>query len=172
MSGSGDHINLGDRLTVRTYQPEDQPDVSRLFETGLLAGQVAANDTGADVEHIQDAYLSDERSHFWVAVVDGQVRGMIGVAEDEPHTAEVRRLRVDRDLQNSNIADRLLITAIDHCRHHGYLKVRLDTHFEPNEAVDMFDKLGFQHTRTRSVHDKELLEFYFDLYRQPKPDED
>jgi ribosomal protein S18 acetylase RimI-like enzyme len=156
---------------VRTYQDADQPAVSRLFEQGLLQGQVAPGDTGADVENLRAAYFDDERHHFWVAEQASQVVGMIGVASDEPHTAEVRRLRVDPAHQDSEIASMLLERAVEHCRHHGYLKVRLDTRFERDAAMDLFDRVGFQHNRTRNLHGKELLEFYFDLYRQQNEDD-
>mgnify|MGYP002624410219 FL=1 len=55
-----------------------------------------------------------------------------------------------------------------HCTHHGYLKVVFDTRFDTDAAVDMFDRFGFQHTRTKAVQGKDLLEFYLDLYRQPR----
>jgi len=93
---------------------------------------------------------------------------MIGVISDEAHTAEVRRLRVDPKFQDTDIAAMLLRTAIDFCRHSDYLKVRLDTRFEKDDALSLFDKVGFQHTRTRNVHGNELLEFYLDIYRQPQ----
>lgn len=158
-----------DGLIVRSFQPKDQQAVSWLYTHGLLAGQIAPNDTGADIENIRAAYFDDPRHHFWVAEVQGEVRGMIGVASDEVHTAEIRRLRVQPESQHTNIASTLLETALAHCKHHGYLKLRLDTSFERDAALDLFDKVGFQHTRTRSVHGKDLLEFYLDLYRQPKP---
>ncbi|QQE12371.1 GNAT family N-acetyltransferase [Planctomycetota bacterium] len=161
-----------DDLNVRTYQPEDQAAILALFDQGLLAGQVAPNDTGADIEHIQDAYFDSDRHHFWVATLHDKVVGMIGVASDEEHTAEIRRLRVQKDLQDTPIAAHLLTAALDHCKVHGYLKVLLDTRFEREEAVDLFDKVGFQHTRTKNVHGKDLLEFYLDIYRQDGPSEE
>lgn len=153
-------------LTVRPFETRDQAAVSRLYTEGLLAGQIAPNDTGADIENIQEAYFDDPRHHFWVAEHHGRVCGMIGVASDEPHTAEIRRLRVDQDYQNTDLGTILLQTAIDHCKHHGYLKVRLDTRFERDTALGMFDRAGFEYTRARSMHGKELLEFYVDLYRK------
>jgi putative acetyltransferase len=154
--------------SVRTFSPDDQSAVSQLYTQGLLAGQIAPNDTGADVENIAEAYFDQDRHHFWVAEVHGQVVGMIGVASDEPHTAEIRRLRVAGDHQYSSIPAQLLETAVNHCKHHGYLKVRLDTRFERDAALDLFDRVGFQHTRSKSVQGKELLEFYLDLYRDPE----
>lgn len=159
-------------LVVRSFQPNDQKAVAHLYTHGLLAGQIAPNDTGADIDNIQQAYLDEERHHFWVAMIDDQIVGMIGVGSDEPHTAEIRRLRVDPDHHNSEIPAILLKTAVDHCKHHGYLKVRLDTRFERTAAMDLFNKTGFQHTRTKSVQGKDLLEFYLDIYRQPKKGEE
>ncbi len=154
-------------LSIRTFEPRDQRAVMTLYDHGLLAGQIAANDTGADIDMIQEAYLDDPRHHFWVAEMQGKVVGMIGVISDEEHTAEVRRLRVAEAYHHSEIPAILLKTAIDHCRHHEYLKVRLDTRFERDDALHLFDRVGFQHTRTRTIHGHDLLEFYLDIYRQP-----
>jgi len=158
-----------DQIMVRSFDPKDQTAVSRLYHDGLLVGQIAPNDTGADVENIREAYFSDDSSHFWVAELDGEVLGMIGVARDEGHTAEIRRLRVHPEYQTSpTIASLLVEQALQHCKHYEYLKVVLDTGFEKEAAVDLFDRFGFQHTRTRNYHGKDQFEFYLDLYRQPK----
>ncbi|MEX0887515.1 MAG: GNAT family N-acetyltransferase [Phycisphaeraceae bacterium] len=160
-----------DGLTVRPFEADDQPIVARLYTDGLLAGQLAPNDTGADIENIDDAYFDNPRHHFWVAEVHSQVVGMIGVASDERDTAEIRRLRVDPSYHETGVAHALLQTAVAHCKHHGYLKVVLDTRFEHDAAVDLFDHVGFQHNRTKAMQGKELLEFYLDLYRKRPGDE-
>ena len=158
-----------DQIMVRSFDPKDQEAVSRLYHEGLLVGQIAPNDTGADVENIREAYFNDESSHFWVAELEGDVLGMIGVARDEGHTAEIRRLRVAPEQQkNTAIASLLIEQALQHCKHHEYLKVVFDTGFEKDAAMDLFDRFGFQHTRTRNYHGKDQFEFYLDLYRSPK----
>ena len=81
-------------LNVRSYNEQDQQAVAQLYADGLLAGQIAPNDSGADLDYIQQAYFDDDRHHFWVAQHEDQILGMIGVASDEEHTAEIRRLRV------------------------------------------------------------------------------
>jgi len=158
----------GPHVMVRTYRASDQQAVARLYTDGLLTGQIASNDTGADIEAIEEAYLSDPSTHFWVAEMDGQVVGMIGVARDEREKAEIRRLRVDKAHQHLPIGARLIETAIAHCKHHGYLKVVLDTRFERSAVLEVFTRFGFQHTRTREIQGKDLPEFYLDLYRGPK----
>lgn len=167
-----DKDGLEDALEVRSYKPDDQTTVSRLYVVGLLAGQIAPNDTGADIENIQEAYFNHATTHFWVAELQGQVLGMIGVAREREHIAEIRRLRVDPDYQCTVIAARLVEHALAFCHRHGYLKIVLDTRFDPDSVVDLFDRFSFQHTRTKPTAGKELLEFYLDLYRQPKKDTD
>lgn len=154
-----------DFLEVRTFTAEDQQAVMRLYDQGLLEGQIAPNDTGADIDNLLEAYFDLPRHHFWVAALGHDVVGMIGVGSDEEHTAEVRRLRVEPSHQASPVADRLIETALNHCKSNGYLKIRLDTRYEKTTAVNHFDRVGFQHTRTRTAPGKEVLEFYLDLYR-------
>lgn len=159
---------LADGLAVRSFEQHDQEAVAHLYMHGRLQGQMAPNDTGADIDNIQIAYFSDESSHFWIAELDGCVLGTIGVARDGEHRAEIRRLRVEPQWQHAGIAERLVETALAHCVHHGYLKVVLDTRFDTDAALSLFDRFSFQHTRTKSVHGKDHLEFYLDLYRAPK----
>ncbi|MEM1107082.1 MAG: GNAT family N-acetyltransferase [Planctomycetota bacterium] len=153
-------------LEVRTFVDGDQVEVLRLYDEGLLAGQIAPNDTGADLDHVAEAYFDEPRHHFWVAELASGLVGMIGVGSDEEHTAEIRRLRVAPQHQAGPVAESLLETALNHCKNNGYLKIRLDTRYEKTTALDHFDRVGFQHTRTRTAPGKEVLEFYLDLYRQ------
>lgn len=160
------------KVEIRTYQPEDQPAVDDLYINGLLEGAIPPNDTGADIDNIAGGYLNDERASFWVAQADGKVVGMIGVAPDADHIAEIRRLRVYPEYWGKGIRTALLNTAVAFCRHHGYLKVVLDTRYHRGEAMQLFEDNGFQHHRDRSVPGKEQIEFFFDIYRDPGTDDD
>lgn len=169
MTTSSEHDELPE-LTIRTYTPDDQAAVDRLYSEGLLAGQIDPNDTAADIESIEIAYFSEPHNHFWVAELEGKVVGMIGVVrDDEQSLGEIRRLRVDPDWQNSSVGATLIEVALAHCKHHGWLKVVLDTRFERNVALDLFSRFGFKHNRSRNVHGREMLEFYLDLYRRDEP---
>lgn len=159
--------DLTDVIHIRDYQPDDQPAVSHLYAHGLLSGQIATNDTGADIENVQEAYVEPSRNGFWVAEVGQRVVGMVGVAEDEPNQAEIRRLRVEKPYQGKGVGIQLMEKALSFCRHHGYLKVILDTRLEKSGAIELFERFGFQHHRSKTGPGKELLEFYLDLYRDP-----
>ncbi len=157
-----------ERLVIRAYQPDDQQAVLHLYDHGLIKGQLSRNDTAADLDHIEATYFEDEANYFWVAHLDGAAVGMIGVARDEAHTGEIRRLRVAKAMQETDIGHLLIETALTHCRQHDYLKIVFDTRFDTDTAMDLFEKFGFQHTRTKEVEGgKELLTFYLDLYTKP-----
>lgn len=170
MSEPKAHLH-SDKATIRLATPDDVPAIRSLFTASLLEGQVAGSDTGADIDNLHAAYFSDEgRSAFWVSTWDARVVGMIGVQQLAEHGAEIRRLRVDETYQRHGIGTRLMHEALTFCKHHGYLKLRLDVRSERGPAIALFEKFGFQLTRTRELDGRTLFDFYLDLYRDHRPD--
>jgi ribosomal protein S18 acetylase RimI-like enzyme len=154
------------KFTIRSYEPRDALACRRLYEEGLIGGKIAENDTGADIDHIPNAYMSSGGgSHFFVAEKDaGEIVGMIGVQQHVPEEGEIRRLRVSADCRRRGIGSALLERAIRFCKERQHLKVTLDTFIDREPALRLFEKFGFKHTRTRDVSGKSLLYFYLDLY--------
>ena len=153
-------------VTLRPFQPGDQPACRALYSDGMLGGhQLAENDTGFDIDDIAAAYTGRPGNCFLVAENGaGEVVGMIGVQHHDEGTGEVRRLRVRPDCQRRGIGSRLLEAALAFCAEHNYLKVTLDTYIDRAPAMRLFEKFRFRHQRTRTVGDKELMYFYLDLY--------
>ena len=160
-------FNLDDIL-VRPAEEEDYSAVRELFRAGLHEGLVPDNDTGADIETLHEAYFSDDgQSNFWVARYDDNVVGMIGVQKTSQDTAEIRRLRVREGHRRHGVGTKLVEQALTFCRHHEYLKIILDVRIERGPAIALFEKFGFQLVRSREVGGRKMLDFYFDLYRDP-----
>ena len=154
---------------MRLAENSDQPALRELFREGLVEGLVGDNDTGADIDNLQEGYFSDDgQSGFWVADYNGLVIGMVGVQKSGDSAAEVRRLRVRGTFRRHGIGTLLMEKALAFCRHHGYLKIVLDVRIERGPAISLFEKFGFAHTRTREIDNRKLLDFYLDLYRDPK----
>ena len=66
---SGD-MSAGDpRVHIRSFRPADQAACGRLYAEGLVGGSLSLNDTCADLDDIQAAYMRCAGSHFWVAEV-------------------------------------------------------------------------------------------------------
>jgi len=157
------------RVAFRLATAQDQPAIEQLYLGGGEDGHLRDNDTGADIIHLRDAYLHpDGTSGFWVALLDGGIIGMIGVQRTSDDSADVRRLRVLPQYRRRGVGSRLLETAIDFCREQGYLKVVLDVRVERAPAVAMFQKFGFTHAADRDVDGRQTIDFYLDLYREPR----
>jgi ribosomal protein S18 acetylase RimI-like enzyme len=153
---------------IRPYQPGDYAACQQLFAGGRIDGRVADDDTGADIDQIEKAYLK-AGGQFWVAELTdpqhvGQVVGMIGVQQREQGSAEVRRLRVDVPFRRRGIGAALMDQALRYCQETGHLRIILDTYHEREPAIRLFEKFHFRHARTRRVGEKDLLYFYLDLY--------
>jgi ribosomal protein S18 acetylase RimI-like enzyme len=122
-----------------------------------------------DIDAIQQAYMKPG-SHCWVGEApDGKVVAMIGVQHHDAGVGEIRRLRVQREYRRRGIGQALVETAIRFCREQNYLKVCLDTFMEHAAAIQLFEKFGFRHNRTRRVGDKDMVDFYLDLYSGDAP---
>jgi len=156
-------------LTIRLAEPRDHGAIRELFLQGLLEGQLRENDTGADIDNLDAGYFSDEgASGFWVASLSEFVIGMIGVQKLRENSAEIRRLRVREAFRRRGVGTRLMQHAIEMCREKGYLKVTLDVRIERGPAIAMFEKCGFTLARTRDHDGRKTLDFYLDLYREPR----
>lgn len=157
---------------IRSYAPRDKEACLHLYREGLLGGALAENDTGLDIDDIEQAYMDMPCNHFWVAQTDdGQIVGMIGVQIHEQGVGEIRRLRVREDVRRRGIGSKLVETALKHCAEQQVLKITLDTFVDREPAIKLFEKFRFRHDRTKNVAGKDLLYFYLDIYgreRDPK----
>jgi ribosomal protein S18 acetylase RimI-like enzyme len=157
------------QVQVRLASAADHRFLRELFRESILEGLVGDNDTGADIDNLHEGYFNDGgASGFWVAEREAEVIGMIGVQKTGDSAAEVRRLRVRSAYRRRGIGTLLMEKALAFCREHGYLKVVLDVRIERGPAIALFEKFGFAHTRTREIDGRKLLDFYIDLYRDPR----
>ena len=156
-----------DSTTIRPATIDDLPAIRALFEESVFEGQTRINDTGADIENFEEAYLGDsDQNVFWVAQRDGAVVGMIGVQEMDEDVIEIRRLRVDAGHRRTGGGTALMEQALTYCREHSYMKIVLDVRIERGPAIELFKKFGFYHSRTRESDGHKLLDFYVDLYQE------
>ena len=151
-------------ISIRDFRSQDLPACRKLYVEGLIAGKLAENDTGFDIDDIEWAYMKPPGNHFWVAEVGGDVVGMIGVQAHEAGCGEIRRLRVRSDHRRKGVGSALVEAALHFCQERGYIKIELDTFVDREAAIRLFEKFRFRHSRTRKVGEKELLYFYLDLY--------
>jgi ribosomal protein S18 acetylase RimI-like enzyme len=154
---------------VRSFQADDVEACKRLYTEGLISASLAPNDTGWDIDNIDQVYMHKPENHFWVATTDaGEVVGMLGVQHHESGVGEIRRLRVSKDHRRRGIGSLLLETALKFCQQRGDVKITLDTVMDKGQAMSLFEKFHFRHHSSKQIGDKELLYFYADLYSGEK----
>ena len=155
---------------IRSFRACDAAACRKLYSEGLVGGKIADNDTGLDIDDIENAYMTTPGNHFWVAEIPNrEIVGMIGVQRCEDSMGEIRRLRVRKDSRRRGVGSALMETAIRFCRERQFLKITLDTFMDRDPAIRLFEKFAFNHSRTRTVGEKELLYFYLDLYQGEGP---
>jgi GNAT superfamily N-acetyltransferase len=163
-----DSFDAGE-VMIRLAEEEDHAVIREMFRKSMAEGQLRGNDTGADIENLREGYFADDgASGFWVASHRGDIIGMIGVQKTRENTAELRRLYVRVGYRRQHVGTLLIEHAIDFCRQQGYLKVILDVRLERSPAIAILQKFGFTHVRTREIDGYKRLDFYLDLYREPK----
>ena len=151
-------------MDIRNATESDIAVLRELFEKSRLEGNVAENDTGADLDYLMAGYFECKDSGFWVAQYEQSIVGMIGVQRINDNAAEIRRLRVRDEFRRRGIGTMLMQHAISFCREKQFLKVVLDVRIERSPAIAMFDTFGFLHSRERELNGRKLLDFYLDLY--------
>jgi ribosomal protein S18 acetylase RimI-like enzyme len=155
-------VYLNIPVSIRSYGTTDDAACQWLYRN---EGKVAENDTGCDIENISAAYMKAPGNHLWVAqTTEGQVVGMIGVQQHDEGVGEIRRLRVAKSYRRRGIGGALMEAALRFCQERQYLKVKLDTFMDEEAAIRLFEKFKFQHDRTRTHGEKQLMYFYRDLY--------
>jgi GNAT superfamily N-acetyltransferase len=163
-----DNFDPGEVL-IRLAEEKDHVMIREMFSRSMEEGRLRGNDTGADIENLHEGYFADDgASAFWVACHGEDVIGMIGVQKTRENTAELRRLFVREAFRRQRVGTMLVEHAIDFCRRRGYLKVVLDVVFERSPAIAVLQKFNFTHVRTREIGGHKRLDFYLDLYSEPK----
>ncbi len=89
-------------------------------------------------------YMDPPGCCFWVAEVDGIIKGMVGVQYRTDKEAELRRMSVASDARGQGIARQLLDTVEDFCAEWGYAGVRLTTDMLLKPAIALYRKNGYR----------------------------
>ncbi len=160
-------------LTIRTFRPADAEIVRQLFARGQIdfaQGTKQEAEVQRYIDHsllddladIPASYLNHPRNSFWVAEIDGQVQGMVGIQQRSTEEAELRRMSVAGDARRQGIGGKLLDTVETFCRDQNYSQIYLATvtHLQP--AISMYQKNGYQLTREEQ-HGQLSVQHYLKL---------
>ncbi len=165
LSGTEAALSPNTPIEIRNATSKDQSELEALYLGARLTDTKDPIADQFDVKSLVKQYIDHEDSRLWIAEIgDSGPAGMIGLWPTTAQAAELRHLRVSAEHRSRGIGRVLVEHALDECRKRDILKVVLDTYVERKAAVALFEKLGFQLSRTREVDGKEIHDFYLNLY--------
>ncbi|XP_077381042.1 N-acetylaspartate synthetase-like [Festucalex cinctus] len=97
-----------------------------------------------DMGHIEEFYMQSLDSRLWVAVMDGQVVGVVAaVVQKAAGFAELRRMSVDRRCRRCGVGVALGLQVLQFAKTQGYATVVLGTTAYSPAAHRLYQRLGF-----------------------------
>jgi putative acetyltransferase len=128
-------------ITIRPFQPSDQPAAKALILAGLTAhwGQLDAT-LNRDLNDIARSYAN---ATFLVACLNDELIGTGALVALNPTTAEIKRMSVAAQYQRQGIGRLLLDHLLNQARAAGYRTIRLETTATWQQAINFYQKAGF-----------------------------
>ncbi len=111
-----------------------------------------AMDYDGDLKDVQGQYL-DRAGAFWVAEVDGQVVGCVGMRPESEGLIELRRLYLVPEYRRLGIGRELIMTAVEWGRTRGFPTVELWSDVAFERAHALYEAAGFQRAGFRIADD-------------------
>ena len=137
---------------IRSFEDADYYEVRELFERSLIEfsgscetamRSYVQSSLSDDLIDIRKHYCDSLTNHFWVAEVDGIVKGMVGIQSTSDGTAELRRMSVDREMRRLGIGSKLLSVAEAFCNELGHKSIRVTTVTLLAPAIALYENYGF-----------------------------
>ncbi|XP_048360421.1 N-acetylaspartate synthetase [Sphaerodactylus townsendi] len=99
-----------------------------------------------DMSDIEQYYMKSPGSCFWVAMLDGNVVGIVAAqGNEEDNTLELRRMSVDSKYRGKGIAKALGRKVLEFAMINNYSSVVLGTTAVKVAAHKLYESLGFKH---------------------------
>ncbi|XP_009575640.1 PREDICTED: N-acetylaspartate synthetase-like [Fulmarus glacialis] len=129
-----------------------------------------------DMSDIEQYYMKPPGSCFWVAVLDGNVVGIVAArGNEEDNTVELRRMSVDSNYRGKGIAKALGRKVLEFAMLNNYSSVVLGTTAVKMAAHKLYESLGFKHVgvvehyalpgMTRSLLERMFFQLRYHRYR-------
>ncbi|KAM6402446.1 N-acetylaspartate synthetase [Pluvialis apricaria] len=129
-----------------------------------------------DMSDIEQYYMKPPGSCFWVAVLDGNVVGIVAArGNEEDNTVELLRMSVDSNYRGKGIAKALGRKVLEFAMLNNYSSVVLGTTAVKMAAHKLYESLGFKHVgvvehyalpgMTRSLLERMFFQLRYHRYR-------
>ncbi|MCG9695709.1 bifunctional helix-turn-helix transcriptional regulator/GNAT family N-acetyltransferase [Shewanella sp. Isolate11] len=137
-------------FTIRSITTEDNPHIARVIrqvsaEYGLTPdkGYGVADPT---LDNLYQVYQAAD-AHYWIIEAKNRVYGGAGIAPlaGNPGVCELQKMYFDSNIRGKGFAKRLALQALTFARAQGYSHCYLETTACLQEAIKLYEKLGFEY---------------------------
>ena len=112
-------------LKMRQITEEDNSEVKNLI-SDIMRDEFVESASSYATDDLDNtcAHYNGKNETFYVAEeTKGKIVGTVGIKNDSPHTALLRRLFLKKEFRGKGYGSKLLRQALDFCKKHGYKKV-------------------------------------------------
>ncbi len=137
---------------IRSITEKDNPHIARVIrkvsaEYGLTPdkGYGVADPTLDSLYQVYDT----PKAHYWVIEAKSRIYGGAGIAPlaDNPKVCELQKMYFDSKIRGKGFGKRVALQALYFAREQGYSHCYLETTACLKEAVELYEKLGFEHLK-------------------------
>jgi GNAT superfamily N-acetyltransferase len=142
------------QILIRDYISEDRERVTNLIRKGLRGTQ--PNNLGKLEKQLNQLETVRFNRKMWVALYDTIIIGCISIFPTQrqlissKEMVTLERLSVDVRYRRKGIATLLLKTVENECKHHGIKRIRLCTQTNLLEAINFYEKCGYNITSNKT----------------------
>lgn len=153
-----------EKVQLRQYNSSDQDAVLRLHINGLNQTSSFVDNLKYDQDllNIKDTYLNNG-GEFFVASLNNRIVGIGALKKIDSQTAEIKRMRVNKDYQRRGIGSHILDNLIKSARDLGYKKLMVDTSVNQIATQHLYQKRGFKECKRKLINGLECIFFTMDI---------
>lgn len=138
------------QVILRPIQQQDDAEMGSIIKTVLT--EFKANKPGTayfdeSTNHLSEIFV-EPKSAYWVLEEDGEIIGGGGIYPTEglpTDTCELVKLYLAPSTRGKGLGRDLMFKCFEKAREFGYQKIYLESMPELNQAVSLYEKLGFEH---------------------------
>lgn len=148
-------------LIIRRFQPEDQPAVWELHNKALIAAgaHIGNGKWDDDLNDIEGIYIRPG-GEFLVGTIDSRIVAMGALKKMSDFRAEVKRMRVEPDLQRQGYGQAMLTRLENRARELGFVALQLDTMVVQVAAQKLYENNNYQVFGRRAILGSHMCIYY------------
>ena len=149
---------------IRPSQPSDAPQIVQLVNS-ILGSEFSKDQSAYPAEDLKrmGEHYRGPGSTFLVAEDDRKIVGTLGVKQEDPKTAILRRLFVDPAYRGKGVGSRLLEEALAFCKTQGIHEVVIRTSSNMEQAIRLCCSVGFKEQGRWTLGGVTLLRLHLKL---------